>query len=102
MSGRAKTIRIRYMWTHIFWKTEGKTSVFKNIRICVDGALDIFTSLQCKNGKEMYKEVWCTCEVVVLLIKPFVLFFGDLLVAIASLDLRPRPNLKRFMRRTKL
>ena len=41
-------------------------------------------------------------QVVVLLIKPIVLFFVDLLVAITSLDLRPRPNVKLFMRRTKL
>ena len=29
--GRAKTIRIRYVWTRIFSKTGKKTSVFKNI-----------------------------------------------------------------------
>ena len=29
------------------------------------------------------------CEVVVLLIKPIILLFVDLVVAIASLDLRP-------------
>ena len=38
--GRAKTIRIRYVWTRIFSKTEEKTSVLKNIRIRVDRALD--------------------------------------------------------------
>ena len=27
-----------------------------------------------QNGKEMYKKVWCTCEVVVFLIKPIVLW----------------------------
>ena len=37
--GRAKTIRIRYVWTRIFSKTEEKTSVLKNIRIRVDRAL---------------------------------------------------------------
>ena len=29
------------------------------------------------------------CEVVVLLIKPIILFFVDLLVAVASLEFRP-------------
>ena len=29
----------------------------------------------------MYKEAWCTCKVVVLLIKPIVFFF-DVLVAV--------------------
>ena len=37
--GRAKTIRIRYVWMHIFLKTEKKTCVFKNIRKRVAGAL---------------------------------------------------------------
>ena len=36
--GRAKTIRVRYLWTCIFSKTENKISVFNNIRIRVDGA----------------------------------------------------------------
>ena len=37
--GRAKTIRVRYVWTRIFSKTENKiSSVFNNIRIRVDGA----------------------------------------------------------------
>ena len=36
--GRAKTIRIRYLWTRIFLKTEQKISVLKNIQICVNGA----------------------------------------------------------------
>ena len=40
--GRAKTIRIRYVWTRIFSKTKKKTSVFKNIRIRVDRALGNF------------------------------------------------------------
>ena len=30
----------------------------------------------------MYKEAWCTCKVVVLLIKPIVFFFFDVLVAV--------------------
>ena len=34
--GRAKTIRIRYVWMGIFLKTEKKKSVFKNIRIRMD------------------------------------------------------------------
>ena len=34
----------------------------------------------------MYKKVRCTCKVVVLLIKPFFLF--DVLVAVASMDLK--------------
>ena len=39
--GRPKTIRIRYVWTRIFFlKTEEKISVFKNIRIHLDGALN--------------------------------------------------------------
>ena len=34
-----KTIRIRYVWTRIFFENGGKkVSVFKNIRIRVDGA----------------------------------------------------------------
>ena len=32
-------------------------------------------SQSCKNGKEMYKKVWCTCEIAVLLIKPIVFFW---------------------------
>ena len=37
--GRAKTIRIRYVWTRIFLKTEEKIFVvFKQKRIRVDGA----------------------------------------------------------------
>ena len=34
----------------------------------------------------MYKKVWCTCKVVVLLIKSIVFFY--VLVAVASLDLK--------------
>ena len=30
------------------------------------------TSQLCSEGKEMYKKAWCTCRVVVLLIKPIV------------------------------
>ena len=33
-----------------------------------------FTSQSCSDGKEMYKKVWCTCKVVVLLIKPIECF----------------------------
>ena len=36
--GRAKMIRIRYVWTRIFLKTEKKISVFKKIWIRVDRA----------------------------------------------------------------
>ena len=36
-SRRAKTIWIRYVWMNIFLKTEKKISVFKNIRIRVEG-----------------------------------------------------------------
>ena len=36
--GRAKTIRIRYVWTRIFSKTVEEVSVFINIRIRVDKA----------------------------------------------------------------
>ena len=36
--GRTKTIRIRYIKMLIFLKTEKKVSIFKNIRICVEGA----------------------------------------------------------------
>ena len=35
----------------------------------------------------MYKKVWCTCEVVVLLIKPIAFFFTFSLPS-ASLDLK--------------
>ena len=48
------------------------TSVCVYNRLRVDGALGIFTSKSCKNGKEMNKKVCCTCKVVVLLIKPIV------------------------------
>ena len=34
--GRVKTIRIRYVWTRTFSKTEKK--IFKNVRILVDEA----------------------------------------------------------------
>ena len=44
--------------------------------------LSDFTSKSCKNGKEMYKKVQRTCEVVVLPV-----FFFDVLVAVASSDL---------------
>ena len=40
--GQAKTIRVRYVWTRIFLKTEGKISVFENIRIHVDRASVVF------------------------------------------------------------
>ena len=40
--GRAKTIRVRCVWTRIFLKTEGKISVFENIRIHVDRASVVF------------------------------------------------------------
>ena len=43
--GQAKMIRKRYVWTRIFSKTgEKKSSVFKNIRIRVDGALTLSSS----------------------------------------------------------
>ena len=35
----------------------------------------------------MCQKVWCTCNVVVLLIKRIVVFFFDVLVAVASSDL---------------
>ena len=35
-----------------------------------------------KTGKEMYKRAWCTCRVVVLVIKPIVFFFFDVFVAV--------------------
>ena len=34
----------------------------------------LFTSYLCKNGKEVYEKAWCTCKVVVLLMKPVVFF----------------------------
>ena len=40
--GRAKTIRVRYVWTRIFSKLENKISVFSNIRIRADGGLTTF------------------------------------------------------------
>ena len=39
-SGRAKTMRKRFEWARIFWKTEKKSCVFKQIRIRVDRAID--------------------------------------------------------------
>ena len=36
--GQVKTIRIRYVWTPFFFKTEEKISVFKNNWIRVDEA----------------------------------------------------------------
>ena len=45
----------------------------------------------------MYKKVWCTCEVVVLLIKPIVFFTFSL--SSASLDLKvPEPKQRTFLR----
>ena len=38
--GRSYTIRIRYMWTQIFLYPHKKICGYKNLRICVDGALD--------------------------------------------------------------
>ena len=49
-----------------------------------------FTSQSCKNGKEMYKKVRCTCKVVVLPTKPIVVF--DVLVAVASWDRKVPSN----------
>ena len=46
----------------------------------------MFTSQSCKNGNEMYKKAWCTCEVVVLLIKPIV--FLTFSLSSALLDLK--------------
>ena len=40
--GRVKTIRVSYVWTRIFSKTEKKISVFKNIRVHVDRASVVF------------------------------------------------------------
>ena len=45
-----------------------------------------FQLWSCKKGKKMYKKVWCTCKVVVLLIKPIVFLMFSLLSA--SLDLK--------------
>ena len=42
--------------------------------------------LRPKNGIEMYKKVWCTCKVVVFLIKPIV--FITFSLPSASLDLK--------------
>ena len=39
-----------------------------------------------KTGREMYKKAWCTCKVVVLLIKPIV--FLTFSLPSASLDLK--------------
>ena len=36
----------------------------------------------------MYKKAWCTCKVVVLLIKPIVFFFLTFSLPSASLDLK--------------
>ena len=36
--------------------------------------LGIFTSWSCSDGKEMYKKAWCTCKMVVLLIKSIAFF----------------------------
>ena len=32
--------------------------------------LGILTSQSCSDGKEMYNKAWCTCKIVVLVIKP--------------------------------
>ena len=42
------------------------------VYILHESQVGLFTSYSCKNGKEMYKQVWCTGKVVVLLIKPIV------------------------------
>ena len=48
--------------------------------------LGIFTSQSCKNRKEMYNKAWCTCKVVVLLIKP--IFFLTFSLPSVSLNLK--------------
>ena len=47
-----------------------------------------FTMSTCKDGKEMYKNAWCTCKVVVLLIWTFCFF--AVLVFCSRLFLRRR------------
>ena len=54
----------------------------------------VVLSYSCKNGKEMYKKAWCTCKVVVLLIKPVVLL--DVPVDVASLNLKDPIKCFRF------
>ena len=43
--------------------------------------------LKKKTGREMYKKAWCTCKVVVLLIKPIVFFDVLVTVRVGSTDL---------------
>ena len=40
-----------------------------------------FTFHSCSDGKEMYKNAWCTCKVVVLLIKPTSTFLPSSLLS---------------------
>ena len=70
--GRAKTIRIRYVWTQFFSKTEKRNSVLKNIRIRADGAQVIkshkqvintnkFRHIRChRTGKDNTERDWLT------------------------------------------
>ena len=48
--------------------------------------LGIFRSYSSSDGKEMYKKAWCTCKIIVLLIKPIV--FGVFLFPSPSSGLK--------------
>ena len=44
--------------------------------------LVIFSSQSCSDDKDIFQKVWCTCKIVVLLIKPFVFLPFSLPVAV--------------------
>ena len=48
---------------------------------CLFFSRSMLTSYSCSDGKEMYKKTWCTCKVVVFLIKTYCFFV--ILVAVA-------------------
>ena len=81
---RAKTIRIRYVWTRIFSKTENKISVFNNIRIRGDGAASLRFCLLILHSHSRCKKCFyhrVTKETVVV---PGTLLGSEISVAFSS------------------
>ena len=57
---------------HIQVHEEKETFVIASLRLSQNVKLGIFMWQSCCDSKEMYKKVWCTCKVVVCLIKPLL------------------------------
>ena len=57
---------------HIQVHEEKETFVIASLRLSQNVKLGIFIWQSCSDSKEMYKKVWCTCKVVVCLIKPLL------------------------------